>query len=253
MDNSNNLKDVNYPLLIFIAVQIVFIIMAAASIIPLLSKSDKIPAGDYASQPSVTIENLSQAIPDFPSNNTEELQHLLLSIIQINDSNVNLVDSRAIVREGTVINKYFHGPNLNYISAVIDIPEISQSYQLFYQYSNDPSNIYIDPNDSIIFLCVADETNVIYSDFDCTDIYSQTTRNSIISKYLKYVEFDDFMASTGQNIDDITIFPVDFNRVNEDDFIKQTKEAVRSFGISPDLFSYRVLSADEYNFIRPQN
>ncbi len=248
MENSIDFKNTNYPLLAFIVLQLSFIVVTIISIVPLLNKSDKIVEGDYAEQPSITIDNLAQAIPNFPSDNIEELQHALLDIVQANEYNVNLANTKAEIRDGGVFTHYFPLPNLNYVSALVDVPEISQSYQVFLQFSNDKYNENLDPNDSIIFLCITDPNNIIYPDFNCTDIYGQKTRNAIAGKYLRYFDFDGFGAGVSQNLDEITIVPAVFGASDEQSFIEQTKTAIGSLGISPELFTYRIMQAEEYNF-----
>lgn len=256
MENSTNSKNINYPLLILILFQLVFIITTIISVAPLLNKDDKIAAGDYAEQPSVTITNLAQAIPSFPSKNVEELQHLLLNIIQVNDPNINLANTKAEIRNGGVLEHYFSLPNLNYVSALIDIPKISQSYQLFLQFSDDEHNKNLDPNGSIIFLCITNPTNIVYSDFNCTDIYNQTTRNAIVEKYLNYFEFDGFAPiyhfENGSN--NIEISPYSFSELNDDTketYIQQVKDAITSLGISPDIFTYTVMPPEDVRYFYP--
>ena len=112
MENSIDFKNTNYPLLAFIVLQLSFIVVTIISIVSLLNKSDKIVEGDYAEQPSITIDNLAQAIPNFPSDNIEELQHILLNIVQANDYNVNLANTKAEIRDGSVFTHYFPLPNI---------------------------------------------------------------------------------------------------------------------------------------------
>ena len=256
MENSTNSKNINYPLLAFIVLQLVFIIAAIISIVPLLNKSDKIAEGDYAKQPSITIDNLTQAIPNFPSDSTEELQHILLNIIQVNDPDVNLANTKAEIRDGGVFAHYFPLPNLNYVSALVDIPEIGQSYQVFLQFSDDEYNENLDPNDSIVFLCITNPAHIIYPDFDCTDVYNQKTRNAITAKFLSYFEFNDFapIYYSDNDSNDIEISPYTFEELDsstKESYIQQVKDAIASLGISPDIFTYRVMNPEEIRYYYP--
>lgn len=249
-DSNTTSRQINYPLVIFIVLQVIFVIIGIATIVSQLGQEDAINPDDTASLPHISITDFSKSITNIPEDRLDFIQSSLLNIASINQPSINMGDTKALVREGSVHEHNFAMQNVSYASAIIDIPELSQSYQLFLQYSNDKYNRYVAPDGTIIFLCLADPADIIYPDFNCTDTYSQNTRNSIIEQFLKYIEFDNFWAGTSQNLNEINIIPKDFSNINADEFISQAQEAVRSFGISPDLFSYRVTTAEEYNFIQ---
>lgn len=248
-DFNNGLPKINYPIVIFVIFQLFLVITAIMSIISIVNKGDKIDPDDFSIQPSIKIANLTQTISDFPESNIDILQSLLLDIAQTNDSNINTREAQAEIRNGTATSLDFPLQNLHYYSAIVDIPEISQSYQFFYQYSKDPDNKYLDPNDSIAFLCVKDLTQIIYSDFSCIDTYSQLTRNSIVAKYLNFFNFSGFGAGVdSNNSSQINITILDPSITDEIQAIAEIQQTVQSLGMSPDLFQYNVLPQKDFTY-----
>ena len=239
---------INYLILIIVSLEVIFIIVSVTTIIAKFGQSDQISSNDYSGQPHISIEDFSRKITNFPVGKQDYLQNGLLNIAQINNPDINLGDVKARIRDDSVYEHYFALPDLNYSSAIVDIPELNQSYQVFLQSSQDEYNRNLDPNGSIIFLCIEDPSDIIYKDFDCIDIYSQKTRNSIVEKYLKYFQFDGFISWL-DNYENVVIAPIDFGIVDEEGFIIQAKEAIRSLGISPDLFNYNIMQGEEYNFV----
>ena len=250
MQNSQNNKFIFDRLtLAFIAFQVIFITAITTSLISQLNRSDKIEEGNYESQPYIHIDNFSETIPEFPPEYIDVTQALLLNIAQNNDPNINLSDAKAIIRDGAIYQQYFSLPNINYISAIIDIPAISQSYQLFLQYSGDEQNKYLNPNDLITFLCIKDTSYIIYPDFNCEDIYSQETRKVITYTYLPFFNFNQFNAGiNSKNYSQVNIIPNNFDQVDENLFLEETRRAINSLGISPDLFDYYIYKPEDINY-----
>lgn len=250
MDNFNNApKNINYPILIFCAFQILFFIIAISSIFSLIKKSDRINVDNFNNQPNITISNLQETIPTFPSSWVNVLQNQLLNIVQANDFDVNISDIKAEVRSNTTNSNYFSFENFHTINAIVDLPELNQSYQFFFEYSDEENNSYLDPDSPIIFLCITDPDYIIYPDFNCTDLYSQKNRQNLVARYLKFFEFDQFRAALNEeNLTNVRILPYNFDDVDADLFISETKQAIRKLGISPDLFDYDIVQAEEIDF-----
>ncbi len=250
MDNFNdNSKNINYPLIIFIALQTIFVIMVGISIISFINKSDKINEDIPKEQPQIIINNLKETFPDFPSTWVDHIQNQLLDIVQTNVADVNMATAKAEIRSGTANSNYFSFEEFYAINAIVDIPELSQSYQLFFEYSNEENNQYVDLNYPIVFLCITNPDEIIYPDFNCTDIYGQKTRQNLVAKYLKLFEFSQFSAALNEeNYTQVKIRPYDFDDVDRDLFIDKTKQAIESFGISPSLFTYDFVQKEDIDF-----
>lgn len=255
-NSENEHLQIDPLLLFFIVIQIIFIISGIAIIIGNLTKSDQIPPSDYTAQPQVSINDFSQKITNFPADKIDFVQNSLLEIVQVNAKEVNLSKVKADIREGSIREHYFSSPNLGYASAIIDLPELNQSYKLFLQSSSDQYNRNLNPNGTIIFLCVTDPKDIIYPDFNCTDIYDQRNRNAIVETYLKFFEFDGFSIkySIEQNSNEIKIYPSSFEELpinTKELYIQQVKEAISSLGISPDLFTYYIVPPEDIRYFYP--
>lgn len=249
MENDNIKIKINPIAAIFVVVQVIFILAIIISA-PKLFKDDEISAGDYNEQPKVVIENLG-TIFSGSSERVETIERSLLGIIQNNTNNVNLKSAIATMRD--VKESYFSYENLHHLSFIVDIPDLSQSYQIFYEYSDDENNQYISINDSIIPLCLSEYETKVYPEFECKDLYEQTTRNAIVAKYLPYFNFDYFSAYVNpSNIFEIIISPIGSDTINDIDsnsYIDMVKEKISSIGISPEIFEYRIISLKEITYI----
>ncbi|MBR3230887.1 hypothetical protein IKF73_02590 [Candidatus Saccharibacteria bacterium] len=242
MDNfSSTPKYINYPVLIFSLFEILFLALAIPSMVSLINRSDKIDEDTSSTQPHITIANLETTLPDFPSTWKDILQNQLLDIVQANDANVNIADVKAEIRSDTAHANYFSFEDFYAFNAIVDLPELGQSYQFFFEYSDEENNSYVDLDYPIVFLCVTNPSDIIYPDFNCTDLYGQQTRTRLVAKYLWLVSFDQFRASINEsNYQQVTIRPYDLNDPNADLFIEQTKQAITALGGSPDSFDYYI-------------
>lgn len=250
MKNIRDRSNINYSILAFAVFQLMLVISLIVLSASYFSKDDKIEEGDYKTQPHIHIENLTGFIADSPAGYDDVIDALLLDIVQKNVPDINISEAKAEIRGGTAHSHYFERPNINYFSAIIDIPVIEQSYQLFYQYSNEEQNEFLSPNDSIIFLCIEDSLDIIYPDFDCKDIYSQKTRNAIAAKYLQFFKFGQFSAGiNSKNYELVKIFPNNFNQVDDKAFLEEVKQAIQFLGISPELFDYYIIQPEDITYL----
>ncbi len=239
----NETKKINYPILILILIQILFIILVIVSIKGLFTE-ERIDPDDITRQPSVNIESLSSKIPALNADSISSIEHELLNIVGKNITDIDFIESKAIIRDESIHSHFFETENLGEVNFIVDIPDLEQSYQLFYEYSPDENNSYLESNDRIIALCV-EPSEVKYQDFNCNDLYSQGTRNFIIEKYLNFADFDNFYAEvTGKNHDQITINLNWREETDGEEYIREAKEMVSSLGSSPDLFKYSIVQPE---------
>lgn len=236
----NNTKNINYPLLILGLLQVLFIIVAAISIKNMM-QDEKINPDDTSRQSSISIERLSSKIPEISSDSKDEIQRELLRIVKNNTTDVDFGSVEAIIRDESIHANFFETENLGEVNFIVDIPELSQTYQLFYEYSPDLNNSYLEKNDRIIALCV-EPSEVKYQDFNCNGFYTQGTRNFLVQKYLEFADFENFYAEIlDEDYSVVRVCPFYHNETDGDLFIEETKEMIRSFGVSPDLFTYQIV------------
>ena len=240
----NNNRTINYPLLLFVLFQLVFIIFAVVSIKNMI-KDDRINPDDISRQPSISIENLTSKIPDLKSSSVVSIEHELLRIVKNNLTDVNFSNIKATIREGSAHANFFETENISEINFIVDLPDLKQTYRIFHEYSSDSKNEYLDPNGSIIALCVTESSEIIYEDFACVDLYSQKTRNLIVQKYLAFYDSDYFYAEVvGSNYDKINIGLFRREETDGKTYIEEAKAMVRSLGNSPDLFTYTIVQPE---------
>lgn len=259
MENGQNQTKYQFrlstPATIFIIAQIVFIIFLAISI-PSLSKPDEINDEDPNRIPVATISNFSSMAPENYSGNVKLMEATLFELILRNSPGQDVSTSvNTFIRENSVNTVYFKDKNVNYFSAILDIPDLSQSYWFYTEYSSDKNNQYIDYSKSYRLFCLEDSQEIIYPDFDCQDDFGLAGRFELVSNLITYFNFNYFSPSYSpeQDANKIKIYPHDFSidDATKDSYVQQTKDAVASLGISPDFFTYHVIGPKDINYLYP--
>ena len=254
--NSTEYKiHVSIPVVVFVIAQIIFIIFLAISL-PKLFQSDEITDEDPSRIPMATIDNYNSVIPENYSGNEELIEKTLFQLILRNSPDKDISKSvKATVRENSAKTVHFEEQNIDYYSAIIDIPELEQSYWLYSEYSSSKNNKYIDYSKSYRFFCLDDSQEILYPTFDCKDDFGIAGRNELISDLIKYFDFNDFSPSysSEQKTNEIKIYPHDFSIDDtiKESYIQQTKGAIDSIGISPNLFTYHVVNPQDINYLYP--
>ena len=216
------------------------IIIFVAISLPQIFKSNEITWNETERQPQIIIKDLSESDPDFGSDNVSILQNELFNVISQADFSIDSVKEYSIVPD-SFKTLYFDYYQTKFVSFLIDIPELSNQYQIFYSYSFPSGEA---PDMFISILCSPESK-------DCTDAKGQTSRNKIVSDYLGYFDFEYFTAYMDEDsTPTITISPIDLNATETTKklYINKIKEAIQSLGISPDLFKYKVLTQADMTY-----
>lgn len=250
-NNPTSQKRINPLLVVFLITQIIIIALLAISL-PKLFQDPMISGNDFAAQSKITIEGLRNTFPSLKQEDADIIEWALLGVVKESFPDVSLSESRANMRNVEEIT--FDYQQITHISFLADIPDLQLSYRVFYDYSPINNNPYMTPNDSIIVLCAQGETEVIYSNSNCRDIYGQITRNSIAAHYLTYLNSSDFSAYIFD--DDLTtvIIYVDAESIDtsrEQEVVSITKERIRKLGVDPELFKYRFMTLDDLTYYNP--
>lgn len=233
------------PVVVFIILQAVFVIFLIITIVQ-LPKSNKVDYEDVINSPAVSISNYSDALPSDYNGESIGLRTTLFNLILRNSPDRAIsgsIDAR--IREDSIKKVFFEEKNLNFYSAIIDVPEIEQSYWFYSEYSSNDGNQYIDYSKSYRFFCLDDAQEKIYPDFGCKDDFGLVGRYEIVSKLLSFFDFDYFNLSlpTANGAHKIKIKPTnyDIDDVTKESYIQQTRDAVASLGVLPDYFEYYVM------------
>lgn len=240
---------------IFAVLQIIFIILLIVSISRLF-RSDVIDDNDPSRIPAATINNFDSVAPEGYSGSIDQIERTLFDLIIRNSQNKNASkDVDVFIREDSVKSVYFGNKNVNYFSAIVDVPDLRQSYWFYNEYSNTMNNKYIDYSKTYRIFCLDDSQEIIYQDFDCQDDFGIKGRLELVSDLITYFEFNYFSASYPIADDSglIRIYPHSFNIDDEakQSYIQQTKDAVGSLGVFPGLFTYRVMGLEDIEYYYP--
>ena len=238
MGNQNRNRSI-LPI-IFLCCQALFIIIII-SIIATNATSDEIGQTDYDRKHIVSIENLDSQLPYAPYSGP--IRAVLTETIELNSTEFSPSDSVANIRDGSLSTIRFENIDSVYFGAIVDIPNLQQSYQIYALYPLDTNNFNLDLYNTQYVLCLDNYSEKIYPDFNCHDLFGSNTRQVIVSRYLPYFNFNDFTASISQDLNTIGILPLRNGSVTDEianSYIERTREAIASLGISPDLFEYTV-------------
>lgn len=246
-------KEYSAVLLSFSAIQMIIIIVLF-SVIIINKQDDTIGDTGDRRQPAITIRDLSSELPENPKEYIKLVEQDLAKTVEAHTSSFNLSEAIAEVRQDTLKVKKFEELNGYYFSAIIDVPVLRQSYQIysFYPTENSAPNSF--PSATMYVLCIDDRSLMIYQEFDCKDEYPQQIRSNILATYLYYFNFQQFSVSI--NSDDhskIIINPIKMETSEQEQqkYLQQTKRAIDSLGISPESFEYNILTPEEQNYFIP--
>lgn len=232
---------------VFIFIQITFVILLAILI-------NRFANTETFEESNLPISNLEKDLQDLPENSVSTIQVALYDAVAENHGTLSDIEKNdAKVRDGTMVNLYFERQNMHYINFIVDIPSVQQSYQIFNEWSDNPVNKYYMTNKVTMAMCLP-EDEIIYQNFSCEDNFDHKGQNIITAEFLKYFSFEYF-TPTLKNSDPsiININPVNAN-VDDDSkqlFIQETKDAISSLGISPEVFQYHIVSQDELDYVIP--
>ena len=241
MDDQNQRNKSILPI-IFIIIQIIYMIIII-SVLLSNTKNDRIEQMDIGRQPTISIKDLNSQLPDNAYRGP--IETVLTKTVELNSTEFNTSDSTANIREGSLSTVKFEDIDGIYFSAIVDIPNLEQSYQIYSFYSigdRTPESLAYSTQ---YVLCLDDQADKIYPDFDCQELFPQDARRSIVFSYLKYLKFNDFSLFPTQKPNSSIIYidvdpTLDISTDTEQSYIQETKKAVSSLGISPELFEYKI-------------
>lgn len=229
--------------------QIIFLIITIPIIISNINQKPQ--SVNPNSQPVISIDNLTSYDLGLSDYHMRNIAHTLTEAIEVNAANLDIPNTKAIIRNDTLATQDFSILNFKTLSFIVDIPNLEQSYQVYYNYPIDQDLVTFFSEDTDApfpdvlhsALCVNEPSQIIYPDFDCRSIYPTDARYQIAQSYINLLEFNDFST----NIDDtnqyqINLKPFPKSAANLDESnISQVKHAISSLGISPDMFTYHII------------
>ena len=248
MENTESSTKISPVILTVVTAQIVFIIIMVTIIINQVNTSNKIEIRD--DQPYIAID--SSLIEDIalPYSYAEDIAHGLTDTIALNTPDFSISDTEAIIRDDSLKLVEFNNHDFNALSFIVDIPNLEQSYQVYYKYpTGTATEISYDENPYAI-LCIENGSQIIYPNFDCHSPYSTDIRQKIATEYAHFLEFDNFTISIdNQNPNQIDINPAtNIDDTTGESYIQETRAAIRSLGVSPNLFDYHIVKQEDLDY-----
>lgn len=241
MNKSEKKKQPDYLALIFLIIQTILIIIAVL-LIPTFIQDHQIKSNDYDRQPKITIEGLDTISPQLLPTSINDIERKLFLAVQENSNNIDLSTTVAQIRESSIrTHTNFNKSDLNYLSTIIDIPSINQSYRLFFEYNNTDQNWTPRPPYTLFLItCLNQQDQIIYPDFNCYDSQGPNIYNGIVANYIHALnneQFSMFVNDSDINILYVNPFSKDYES-NKQFYIEQAKAAVESLGVPPTIFTY---------------
>ena len=254
MENDNKKKFLDSGLnikaepitLFFILFQFIFVVIVFVCIFNLLD--ERVGENDEVynnNKPQMMIEGLSDKI-GLEEREEAEIQKKVLEIVKENTSNLNIAEINAEVREESERIQIIGNDNIRYLTFIIDIPDLQQSYRVFFD-----SQGVIDLDETTFVLCLDDTEEIIYKDFKCKGSDGNFTKNEILSGYLENYDFKDFSLVVLEKDPSrimINAFREGLTEEEKNNYIKTVKERVESLGISPDIFQYEVVQLENMTY-----
>ncbi len=242
MNNQDNIKSFRQLMLIFIIIHL-FILFILIFLARMLFRNDYIRSSDYDRQPFITIDGLTDITPKLPVSSIDAIQRKLLDSIQNNIDNINTASTTAAVRANSVrIHPRLSESGLNYLSAIIDIPELRQSYKLFYEYDSESADWKPNPHELFLITCLNQADQILYSDFSCYDSHGPKIYNGVIAKYIRQLFSDDFsLYISNTDISSLYIRPFKTVQFSQNqDYVAQAESIIESMGVPSSIFTYTI-------------
>lgn len=243
----NGKREMSPILLAFIALQVLLLVAVVFTIMRI--SDDGVARNDterYEKMPELTIKGLKEKASMLSENEIKDIQKKTFKIVSENSESINKSTIEATIRDNRMHVKNFGGYS-RYINMIVDIPDLKQSYQVFYS-----SGAVIDPEVNSYVLCLNKEADMTYGDFGCKSSDDESIRETMLKTYLGAYRFEYFSAYIKD--DDprsIIISPsVTYNNseATMNSYIQETMRAVQDLGFSPNDYTYYVRTAADVNY-----
>ncbi|MBR0488390.1 hypothetical protein IJJ39_01800 [Candidatus Saccharibacteria bacterium] len=160
MDNN---RKINPVILLIGGMAFVVIIVLAAVLVNLLRENP------YGAE--IKIDNFTSYYSNTPRETEDSLYAALYNIVAENSEvGAEIPASGAMIRDGSATGSYDEAKNMNYGHFIVDIEKLGQSYDGYFEWSNNSNNVYYSGYATLYTCPSSDE--LIYGDFGCTDMFT---------------------------------------------------------------------------------
>ena len=224
--------------IIFIFLQLVFVI-AMIGIASGLFVDNKIDEDDMEKQPKISVVGLGEEVSELGNGKIGRIERSLISLTKRSYPSLSLsLDAK--IQPDSLYVKNFAKQDKNYLSAIVDIPEMNLSYYLYYLYDVNPSEA---PDDSLLIYCM--------DTFDyCVDYYDKRDLRVLVDYLLYNKGFDNFSVRMENDYNEIVIrpFKADPSDDEKNSYVELVKDTIKQYGVAPDTFDYRVTTYDDLDY-----
>lgn len=228
MENNSPIK-INPIIVGAVFAQIIFLIAAFFIFKNLLSteqKIAKISIDDYS-----TIENLES----FPLDPTKKsvIEGQLNSIVILNNPGI-ATGSGATIRSGSVISTYIKDIDVHYLSMIVDLKNLNQSYRLVYRESDTIPNQAVPSNNPAMFFCVQEN----FGESKCKDDYPDNIEDQIIYEMVRNKTYSNFTVGLAGDVYNGEKLSFRLNTLSDDSLVISAAEDELSDYLSSLGFSF---------------
>jgi len=232
MENDRKISPAMIGLIVFQGI----VLIVALALWYALNGDDAIDSDDDANRPQVIVDGL--AVEWLTDEGLDEIQRGVFAMAQRNASSVGINMVSAVVREGTIRAMYFEYLEAHYLTAVVDLPVLQQSYQIFYE----DEGTELDPDSSVIVLCLDESMEMIYPDFGCRDVVLGA-REGIVQSFLPFFDLGGAEVEVDKKSGEIEVTVYDAEK--EGEAVGLVKQAIEELGVSPELFTYKLVLSEK--------
>lgn len=250
--NNNQTPRINIsPIAIFFIVLQVIVMIVIASILININQGEEIGEDEISRQPKLSIEGLDRVSPQLSESSISDIEKSLISITRFNNQDVGMIDDVGAIRPESLRTYYFGDQELGFFSAVIDIPSLKQSYQVFHDYTEKKGNLFYNQYFATVSSCNSGIVEDIYPDFECKDLHSKSIYGEIINKYIGFFKLNGLkLRFIDDTFSTIEIFTPDttLDEAKKQSIIGQVKERIEQLGVPGDHFQYIVINIRDFDF-----
>lgn len=238
-------KKINPLVLMFIIIQVmVFAILAFIANGIFAGSADENVGGE--DQRRIESNGLAENLDWLSVQDIEEVEKALFKKMKMNSIGMQVENVGAVVREGSTRTLRMEENGSDFLSFVVDLPDMGQSYRVYYAY---PETIF-DSENLAIALCLDSFDEKIYAEFNCVDMEEdEEGRVMIVATVVEGIEYNDFWVNVDEDLRQIRINVLPAVEVNDEvrsRYISEVKQIVENLGVSPGMFEYKVMTPDDY-------
>ena len=182
MENTPTVK-INPIIVGAIFAQIVFLIVAFFILKNLLGPEQKV------AKISIDNDSSSENLNSFPLDATKKsvIEGQLNNIVALNNLG-SIAGSGATIRSGSIDSMYVKDIDVYYLSMIVDLKSLNQSYRLVYRDSETVPNQAVPSNNPAIFYCTEEN----FGESKCQDDYPDNIEDQIIYEMVRNKTFSNF-------------------------------------------------------------